>query len=127
MKQIIAVAVLALILFNLSCTGPTGPAGPPGSGLESLSDPRIQPKVVYSNPPANSTGPYADFENNQIQIRFNKIMDRSSVRRAITLSSPETKAYIDTYYVRSTYGDIFTMSPSDSQRLYYQSFKWKLG
>jgi hypothetical protein len=118
-----------LVFFALSCKeiqGPAGPPGPPGDGTGSLTDPSIMPKVLYTYPPANSQGPYTDFSTPTMQIRFNKIMDRASLKRALSLTSPMTTVWIDTQSVSSVTGDVFNMYPSDSGSTSYD-FHWKLG
>jgi hypothetical protein len=108
---------LIAILFNLSCRGPEGPQGPqgdPGPNLNALTDPTIMPVVLSTYPPVNSEGPYADFGTSQIQIRFNKIMDRASVIRALRIGSNRRPVIIDTTEVHSVGGDVFTFHPVDN-------------
>ncbi len=113
-----------------SCKGPEGPAGPRGpaggGGVESLTDPSIQPKVLYTYPPANSVGPYRfPGSSTQLQLRFNKIMDRGSLQHAIGISSPNTKVRIDTSGVFPFGDDFWILSPYDSGGYSY-SFKWRV-
>jgi Big-like domain-containing protein len=143
--SVIAAAVLLTFCVN-SCKGPegpVGPAGPPGTGLESLGDPAIQPKVIYTYPSANSVGPYDDFYLllgwfidrepgyyvpvyfSQFQARFNKYMDRSSVRRSVAFSSPSGDLRADTNYVVSVGGDVFFINPVDT--LGRRFSQWKVG
>jgi len=126
-----------ITFFALSCKGPEGPqgpAGPPGSGgVELLTDPSIQPRVLTTYPPPNSIGPYLNspyyYSNNQMEIRFNKIMDRASVARAIVLSSPATSVFIDSSAVMSLGGDIFSFYPVELRpnSNYPYSHRWKVG
>lgn len=126
-KIICCAAIFILVFLTLSCKeiqGPVGPAGPAGSGDESLTDPSIMPKVINTYPPANSVGPYDPYFTNQLQIRFNKIMDRTLLRRAIKLTSPGTTVRIDTTFVYSVGGDLFFAYAIDSLSFSYQ---WKIG
>ncbi|HEY6191764.1 MAG TPA: Ig-like domain-containing protein [Bacteroidota bacterium] len=145
LKLSVTTAVL-LTLFALSCKGPegpAGPAGPSGTGIESLSDPSVQPRVIYTYPPANVPGPYDDFYQllgwygegdygfyipiyiSQFQVRFNKYMDRSSVRRSIAVSSPDGGVRADTNYMISLGGDVFLINPVDT--LGNRFSQWKVG
>lgn len=115
-------------LLNLTCRGPEGPQGPkgdPGPNLDALTDPSIMPSVIATYPPANSEGPYADFVNNQVQIRFNKIMDRASVIRALRIGSNKRVIKIDTNDVHSVGGDLFTFHPFDNFNM--PITLWKIG
>ncbi|MBS4029327.1 MAG: Ig-like domain-containing protein [Ignavibacteriales bacterium] len=114
-------AVIAIIYFN-SCKGPQGPAGV--NGNDGLTDPKIKPKIIYTFPAANSEGPYED-DASRIQFRFNKIMDRVSVKRAITLSSSVGGIYTDSNYISASSGDIFFISPRDSNDNF--SFRYRVG
>ena len=100
MNTKIYITVVIVVLMNLSCKeiqGPAGPPGPPGMGLESLTDPSIMPGILSTYPPANSVGPYYsnwlyyDRTANQIQVRFNKVMDRKSIIKAVKLFSDSAK------------------------------------
>ncbi len=113
-----AVAVVLSVL-SLSCEGP---AGPPGTGFGGLDDPSVMPAVVYTYPPMNSEGPYPDFYVNDcwstpcnyyslIQIRFNKFMDVTSVRRAVRLTSSSGGVRTDTNNVISVGGDMIMVTP----------------
>jgi hypothetical protein len=53
-------------------------------------NPMIKPMVTYTYPPMNSIGPYpaAEMRNpNRIELRFNKIMETETLKKAITVSS----------------------------------------
>lgn len=137
MPKSIIYGVLILSLVSLSCEGPTGPPGPPGPGWESLTDPNIKPKVFYTYPPINSTGPYEDlyllrcgwefcYYISQFQARFNKIMDVSSVRRAVKISSPLGDIRSDTNYIVTVGGDVFLINATDSNG-YSFNYKFKIG
>jgi Big-like domain-containing protein len=120
--------VMSLFVLSISCRGPEGPVGPPGTPeSESLTDPAIHPRVIDTFPPMNSTGPYNDyaFSNNQIQVRFNKIMDRILMKHAVSLSSPGSTVRIDTNLVSSVGGDVYLLSLHDSLNYYY--FRWDVG
>lgn len=111
--KIIIISIILLFILFASCRGPEGPAGPPGPNIEALTDPSIMPKVIATYPPANSSGPYEEFPISQIQIRFNKIMDRASVKRALSLKSDRRQLQIDTTSIQSIGGDIFTFYATD--------------
>jgi methionine-rich copper-binding protein CopC len=117
--------MVILSIFAFSCKGPEGPAGPPGDGANSLTDPAIQPSVLTTYPLNNSVGPYTDYSN-RITVRFNKIMDRTSIKRAITLSSPLGDVLFDTTSVSAQNTDAFTLAPLDARGPLYH-FIWKLG
>src|SRR6266849_10259975 len=106
--------ILFLLGVFYGCRGPEGPAGPSGgSNSESLIDPHIQPKIIYTSPAPNSSGPYLDF-NGQLTIRFNKIMNKSWLRRALSIHASTGSIVIDTNNVRTVGGDLFTFTPVDS-------------
>ncbi len=114
-----------LCVLGLSCKGPEGPAGLPGEGIESLTDPAIMPNVLTTYPLSGSTGPYTDF-NNRITLRFNKIMDRTSIKRAVHLSSPLGDVELDTTSISAQNTDVFTLAPLDSRGSSFH-FYWKIG
>jgi hypothetical protein len=116
--------ITVFILF--SCNGPEGPAGYSGNNsIESLTDPSVQPRVIYTNPPANSIGPYTDFDYT-ITLRFNKIMDHNSIRRNVKLYSSVGNIFADTNSFRTTGGDIYTFSAVDSLGQSYGN-RWNIG
>lgn len=110
---------LTLGLCVLSCNV-TAP------GVEGLTDPNIRPRVIYTYPPANTEGPYEDFSYPAIEVRFNKIMNRPSVRRAVSLSSSLGDVRADTNYVYSFGGDIFQIVASSNPAGYPYNFHWRV-
>jgi len=110
--------LVLLAVCALRCEGPIGP-----SAAESLIDPNIQPNVIYTNPPSNGLGPFLDFTG-QVMIRFNKIMDKSSLRRALSITSSAGPLKIDTSNVRTVGGDVFTFTPVDTLGF---ALRWKVG
>ncbi len=122
---IVTTAIGFLCLFATSCRGPEGPVGPSGEGVNALTDPSIHPSVLTTYPLNNSVGPYTDY-NGKIMIRFNKIMDRTSIKRAISLTSSQGDVIIDTNSVAAQNSDVFTLSPLDVRGPLYH-FIWKLG
>lgn len=129
MRKLLVVNLILLVILSLSCEGPMGPAGPqgPAGDIGSLTDPTIMPKVISTYPPANSTGPYEFFNyysSNIIQVRFNKIMDHGSLKRAFSITSPDLAVRIDTSAIYSYGGDLFRLYVYDS--LGY-SYMWKFG
>jgi hypothetical protein len=124
-RSFIVVFVFFLVCL-LSCRGPEGPVGPPGhDAAASLTDPSIQPKIIFTSPAANSQGPYLDFTF-QMTVRFNKIMNPSSVKRAMRISSPGGNIILDTTSVRTTGGDVFTFTAYDIDGRSYLT-QWRVG
>lgn len=127
MIRVVSTFVMGFGLLALSCRGDEGPAGPAGrDAIDLLTDPSIQPKIIFTSPPPNSMGPYEDFTY-QLAVRFNKIMDRSSLRRSIRLSTPAGNLFVDTSSVRSLGGDIFSLNAVDSAgRTYGTNPRWEI-
>lgn len=124
-----APCAVVLAFLALSCEGP---AGPPGGGFGSLDDPSVMPAVVYTYPPMNSSGPYPDFYLSEcsygpcsyysmIQIRFNKFMDVTSVRRAVRIASSEGRITTDTGRIISYGGDVVMVNPVDTTGSMYNA------
>ncbi len=131
------VLILICAVAALSCEGPMGPAGPPGDPTGSLGDPSIMPKVIHSYPAANTTGPYPElyrydcgfewcYYYSQFQVRFNKFMDLTSVRRSVRLYSPDGNINADTNFIISVGGDVFILNPVDSNG-YRSNFRFQVG
>ena len=78
--------------------------------VDFLTDPSVMPKVIYTFPVRNSTGPYDNFGTN-ISLRFNKIMDLSSLQRAVRIVSPAGDFRSDTIRVSSSGGDVVSVTP----------------
>jgi hypothetical protein len=112
--------LLAAIFFLLSCKGPAGPMGP--SGADALTDPNIKPKVIWTFPSNGQIGPITDFYS-RVSIRFNKILDASTIYHSIQLSPSNTGyARVDTNNTLSFTGDIISVGLySDS------SYMWAVG
>ncbi|MBA4311973.1 MAG: hypothetical protein C0417_05025 [Chlorobiaceae bacterium] len=129
MRKLLVVNLILLVILSLSCEGPMGPTGPqgPAGDTGSLTDPTIMPRVISTFPPANSTGPY-EFLNyyspHIIQVRFNKIMDHGSIKRAFSITSPGLDVRIDSSYIYSYGGDLFRIYVDDSLG---HSYRWKFG
>jgi len=125
-SQWISLSTLLLSSIFLTCRGPEGPAGPPGlNGQEELVDPAIQPRVIYTNPPMNSIGPYDDFTYPQVQLRFNKLMNINSIRRALG-AEPSGEILLDTGYIVSPTGEYFIVN-INFRDYYYGAVQWKIG
>ncbi|MBI5021293.1 MAG: Ig-like domain-containing protein [Ignavibacteriales bacterium] len=126
MKQHIIFFLGITVFITFSCKGPEGPAGHSGNNsIESLTDPSVQPSVIYTNPPANSVGPYTDF-NSTIMLRFNKIMDHNSIRRNVKLYSSIGNIFADTNSFRTIGGDVYTFNAVDSLGQNYSN-RWNIG
>lgn len=117
----LTLVVLSLLLW--SCEGPPGPPG--RDAVDLLTDPSIQPKVIYSVPPQNSVGPYEDITISQcgfeycypvvrLQVRFNKYMNLGSVRSAIRINSATGDLLADSLRVMPLSNDHFLIYPIDS-------------
>ncbi len=120
----INLSILFLFILLVGCRDLEGPSDLPGPDVEALIDPNIMPKVIATYPVANSNGPYDEFPISQIQIRFNKIMDRATVKRAISFKSNRRLLQIDTNNIQSIGGDIFTFYPTDVSGR--RNFLWKI-
>jgi hypothetical protein len=113
------------ILFISSCNepqGPTGSKGYDGKGYETLADSLTPPRVIYTYPSNNSCGPYDNY--NRFQIRFNKIMDLTSLRKAVTFSAPQGIISPDTSSFTSVGGDLIIFNAADSLG---NPVVWKIG
>ena len=129
MKRMLAAAFFFSVLVSMSCKGPEGPQGPagrPGPGSESLIDPTIMPRVLSTYPPANTQGPYDISADGQIQIRFNKVMDPTTVRHALKVFSSKGGVRIDTTSFYFIGGDFVRFYVLDSA-FYYSYHPWKIG
>lgn len=113
-------ALLITIAFIFSCEGPQGPTGP--SGADALTDPSVKPKVIWTSPLDGQVGPIMNFGNN-ITIRFNKIMDISTLYQSLELLPSQTGyAWIDTNWTGLTFGDIAFIGVNSDSSTY-----WKIG
>ncbi len=122
---IIVALPVVLVMFMLSCKGPEGPMGPTGpSG--SLNDPAVMPEVIYTFPPANSQGPYEVVypPSFVIQLRFNKVMDITTIKHGVHVSAPNTGVRLDTTFLYTFGGDLFWLYMIDTAAGYAQ---WKIG
>ncbi|HLF13356.1 MAG TPA: Ig-like domain-containing protein [Bacteroidota bacterium] len=133
MRVFTPLAILAAGLLALAgCEGPTGPRG---AGPGSLTDPSIMPRVVYSYPPAGGEWPFTELyrvdcgdygydcvERPAFQLRFNKIMDVPSVRRAVRVSASHGNAGVAPGNIASIGGDIFIVHPVDSNGYVLRGF-----
>jgi hypothetical protein len=130
----VAVCIACLALAGLNCEENVYQVV---DTAESPDDPAVIPRVVYTYPPANSTGPYPDIyigtcgyycsAEKRIQIRFNKYMDITSVRGAIRLECPDDNLRIDPQYVVPVGGDIFLITPVDSTGSRYSPPSFAIG
>jgi hypothetical protein len=126
MKNYISlILVLALLLLS-GCDqlkGPAGPTGPSGaSGADALTDPSVALKVIWTFPTNGQVGPIANL-GNDISIRFNKILDMSTVNRSIQMSPSNTGyARIDTNNISVPTGDLIYF-----YLRYDSSYVWNIG
>ena len=78
------IALLTFFSFS-GCTkeGPAGPQGPPGG--EDLTNPAVQPKVIFTYPSTTATGPFDIYNRGEgsskphFVVRFNKLMSVHSL------------------------------------------------
>lgn len=81
-----------------------------------LVDPAIAPRILYSYPPLNSVGPYAEWSTSSssfptIEMRFNKLMDPASVRGSLMLTSNLRTLVVDSSSVSNTNREVFRFRP----------------
>jgi Bacterial Ig-like domain len=107
------------------CKGNTGPTGPTGaSGADALTDPTVKPKVFWTFPANGQIGPIAGLEigNPGASIRFNKILDISTVNRSIQISPSVGYNHLETTDISVPSGDVILVPlRSDS------SIVWAIG
>ena len=77
---------------------------------DQLSDPSIKPAVIYTYPARNSTGPFDNFSTT-ITVRFNKLMDLTSLQHAVRFSSLLGDIKEDTGRVSLQSGEVASVSP----------------
>lgn len=124
-QTILSLIIVLSCLCCFQCKQVEGPTGPPGS--EGLTDPSIQPKVIWTLPANGSEGPYTyDPYTYRIIVRFNKIMNVQTVLKAARLTSPTTNVRIDTIYSFTLDGITFWFYPTDTTSYYY-GYRWKVG
>jgi hypothetical protein len=100
--------------------------GPPGGGGSDLVNPAIMPRVIYTSPPVNWQEPYDEFSG-EFSIRFNKAMDLSSIRRALSITDTRGLLTIDTNLVRSQQADIITFFPTEQSGREFRAVDWLVG
>jgi hypothetical protein len=141
MKELSAALICIVSLVGLSCRGPQGPAG---VGGDTLTDPRVQPAVVFTLPSSQSTGPYNDLfspgesYNPHFVVRFNKYMKRESLfkkLRMVGFDQPVTVALLYTIRIipfsissesgNDVYDDLFLFTIYDS--LSYRTPYYRIG
>lgn len=113
------------------------------SSKDELTDPAVQPKVIFSSPSHQSVGPYPlyapgdQYSRPNIILRFNKLMRKESVQpgtiRVSGFDRPVVVRLMSNYYyyrdVKNSvadhatsddfYNDLFSLSISDSSDYYY--------
>ena len=111
-------ALLVTIAFIYSCEGPQGPTGP--SGADALTDPNVKPKVIWTSPFDGQVGPITNFWGS-ITIRFNKIMDISTLNRSLELLPSQTGyAWIDTNNTGLHNGDVAYIGLNSDSTTYWE-------
>lgn len=115
--------ILSTVFFLSSCKGPQGPTGPTGaSGADALTDPTVKPKVLWTFPANGQIGPIAELHNlnNTVSVRFNKILDVSTVNRSIQISPSAGYIHLDTTGISVPSGDvIFILPHADSSDVFW--------
>ncbi|HMD14913.1 MAG TPA: Ig-like domain-containing protein, partial [Bacteroidota bacterium] len=119
-----AVLLLVCSIIAFHCKGSDGPVGPAGESYESLTDPAVKPLVMTTYPSNKSVGPYLDYTN-RVTIWFNKIMDRTSMKHALHLTSSLGDVQLDTTSVSVQNTNAFTIAPLDARGSSYK-FLWKI-
>jgi Bacterial Ig-like domain len=109
----ICTALLAtIIVVSGGCKGNTGLTGPTGaSGADALTDPTVKPKILWTFPSNGQIGPIAELYNvnNAVSIRFNKILDVSTVISSIQISPSAGYNHLDTTEISVPSGDVITI------------------
>lgn len=114
--QILALLVTIALIY--SCEGPQGPTGP--SGADALTDPNVKPKVIWTSPFDGQVGPITNFWGS-ITIRFNKIMDISTLNRSLELLPSQTGyAWIDTNGPGLHNGDVAYIGLNSDSSTYWE-------
>ncbi len=95
---IIAATIVVCIFASCSKEGPAGPQGPPGQngqngGPDDLSNPNVQPQVVFTYPPNSAIGPFEIYRLGDSKalphfvVRFNKLIDlRTVTQQSVTVT-----------------------------------------
>jgi hypothetical protein len=117
-KRALLLSVLCLI--SITCKETTTIYQP----FDTLTDPAVKPAVIYTFPGSNSIGPYYGFSMN-FTVRFNKLMDLSSLRHAIHFLSPVGDLLPDTCLISINQGDVASITPIRSNLIV--PFLWKVG
>ena len=105
------ISILSFLLFFFAgcdqLKGPAGPTGPAGSsGTDALTDASVALKVIWTFPANGQIGPITNL-GNAISIRFNKILDMSTVHQSLQISPSNTGyARIDTNDISVFSGDV---------------------
>jgi len=120
MRVSIFFLLLLAVFFSLNCEQSVMQVADPSKG------PFSSPKVIYTYPPMNSKGPYGDTRAplQSLSIRFDKIMDIHSLKKAIRLKSSLGDLNIDTNSITSIGGDVFEFRPIIRSFL---SVYWRVG
>ncbi len=123
MKNYISLFVVLSFLLFSGCEGPTGPAGPAGApGTDALTDANVALKVLWTFPANGQVGPISNL-GNEISVRFNKILNVSTVNQSIQISPTNTGyARMDTNNISVPTGDVVSFSLQ-----YDSSNVWKIG
>ncbi|MFI5253754.1 MAG: Ig-like domain-containing protein [Bacteroidota bacterium] len=92
--------------------------------VETLTDPAVQPEVIYTFPASYGIGPFNNFSST-ITIRFNKLMDASTLQHAVHFISSAGDLLPDTSSISVNQGDVASISPIRSNPNY--PFLWRVG
>lgn len=104
-------AIVSFFVLTMSVAG-CGGTRTVGGGLGRLTDPSVEPAVLSTDPPENSRGPYPglDADPPVVIVRFNKIMDLSSLRSAARLIDTRDHKEVD-IDISSITGDVVYLKP----------------
>ncbi len=111
-------------LFALSCKTELDFGDPPRPDYDPLRDANIKPLVIATYPLDNSQGPYENF-GTVMQLRFNKIMNETSVRRAVHIASLLGDVAVDTNTLSTVDGVVFFIEAIRANSP--ARFWWKVG
>ncbi len=120
-----AVLVLVCSFIAFHCKGSDGPGRSCPRIVPIIKiTPAIKPLVMTTYPSNKSVVLYLDYTN-RVTIWFNKIMDRTSMKHALHLTSSLGDVQLDTTSVSVQNTNAFTIAPLDARGSLYK-FLWKI-
>ena len=124
MKSHSLYACLVTALVAAGCNTEVDFGEPPRPDYDPLRDANISPRVIETFPPDNSQGPYENF-GTVVRLRFNKVMELTTLRQAVHLSSQLGDVSIDPVTIATPDGVTFSFEAvcTDSPARFW----WKVG